>query len=678
MAALVGLKRVGAFFFPERGVLLRVPYLVVTTAAVIAGSLIALTPPLERAEWDVYDLYSRRIVRHADPAPSVVVVAIDEPSFAEVGLPWPWPRALHATLVDRLVEGGARTIAFDILFDVPSGSPEDDRALAAAIRRAGNVVLANDQAAIEDRSYALTQWTDPIPVLAREAVSLGVIRIPYDDDGVLRRTPFMTEGRPAMPAAIAAREPGFTLPSDPERPRLIAFNGPPRQGIVTVSYYQALDARASLPADIFRNKHVLIGRSLAATTIDEQPDHFTTPMAARMAGAEIHATIVDDLLRRRFVADPVRNRALLFAFCLACGGLVGLAAFRLGPMAAAVAALAVIGVLFGAGYVSLARGVRLPVVAPAATIATVYALTAAYRFGLVTRERRLIKRAFQHYVAPAIVEQMLNDPSKLKLGGDEYDVTVLFSDLEGFTTLSERLSPAELTAHLSRYFKTMLDVLLAERGTLDKLIGDAIMVYFGAPIRDDRHPVQACRAALAMQRRMLDVNAWRTAQGLPPLKMRIGINSGRAVAGNMGTETIFNYTILGDCVNLASRLEGVNKEYGTLILAGEDTWTRLNGAFEGREVDWIRVQGKERPVAIYELAAEAGALDEKRRAAFALFASALDLYRAGRWRDARAGFERVLEADPDDGPARTFAARCAQHIVSPPESWEGVHTMRTK
>jgi adenylate cyclase len=290
----------------------------------------------------------------------------------------------------------------------------------------------------------------------------------------------------------------------------------------------------------------------------------------------------------------------------------------------------------------------------------------------------MIKRAFQHYVATAIVEQMLNDPSKLKLGGEEYEVTVLFSDLEGFTTLSEHLTPAQLSAHLGGYFKEMLDVLLPQHGTLDKLIGDAIMMYFGCPIPDQRHAFEACRGALAMQERMISLNAQWGRESLPRLRTRIGINTGIAVAGNMGTSTIFNYTILGDCVNLASRLEGVNKEYGTLTILGEDTWTLVREEFDTRELDWIRVKGKNRPVAIYELVSEAGRIDARRREVFKRFAEGLQLYREQRWTEAASAFDRALQLDSDDGPSRVFADRCGYYRAHAPEIWDGVHAMRFK
>jgi adenylate cyclase len=311
-------------------------------------------------------------------------------------------------------------------------------------------------------------------------------------------------------------------------------------------------------------------------------------------------------------------------------------------------------------------------------VAATYALTAAYRYGLATRERRMIKRAFQHYVAPAIVEQMLNDPSKLTLGGEEYEVTVLFTDLEGFTTLSEHLTPSQLSAHLGEYFKEMLDVLLPQRGTLDKLIGDAIMMYFGCPIRDPRHAADACRGALAMQQRMQVLNERWGRKALPRLRTRIGINTGVAVAGNMGTDRIFNYTIIGDCVNLASRLEGVNKEYGTGTIIGEDTWTLVREQFVTRELDWIRVKGKSRPVAIYELVAEAGAASMRQQEVLARFANGLQLYRAQQWAGAAAAFAGALQLDPEDRPSRVFTDRCEYYRTHAPEAWDGVHVMHVK
>jgi adenylate cyclase len=676
MAPLVA--RVRTFLVPEPGALRAAPFAAVAGVGMVLGALLALSQPGQRAEWVLYDRFMRGAAADAAPAPGIVVVAIDEPSFAEIGLRWPWPRSLHAALIDQLVEGGARSIALDILFDVPAARPEDDDALADAVRRAGTVVLASDQAVVADRRYEVRQWTDPIPALASAAAATGVIRIPYDADYVLRRAWLWIEGRPSLALAVATREPGFTPPETSDAPRLFRFNGLPRQGVLTVSYYQALDRLGLLPEDIFRNKHVLVGRSLAATTIDEQTDHYTTPVAARMAGVEVHATIVDALLRQRLIRDPVGDPGLLGVLLMLSGAAIALVVYRLGPALSLVAVLGGATMIVGIGYLLLAQGVRVPAAGPAIVLVSVYGVTTAYRFALVVRERRMLKRAFQHYVSPAIIERLLADPSRLRLGGDEYDVTVLFSDLEGFTTLSEHLAPAELSAHLGQYFKEMLDVALPQHGTLDKLIGDAIMMYFGCPIPDARHAEQACRAALAMQQRMVDLNARWTTRGLPSLRMRIGLNSGPAVAGNMGTDTIFNYTVIGDSVNLASRLEGANREYGTQIIIGEDTWMRVRQVFVTRELDWIRVKGKTRPVAVYELIGEAGVLHHPLHDLFARYSEGLACYREGRWAAACAAFEDALAVDPADGPSRIMIARCREYVERAPDRWDGVHVMSSK
>lgn len=671
-------QRLRAFFLPERGVVLPGPYALVALAGIGLGVLLALSNIGQRLEWQLYDQYLSRDAAGRAPAPDVVVVAIDELSFTEIGMAWPWPHSLHAALIDQLVAAGARSIAFDILFDVPPAAAEEDQVFATAIARAGNVILGADQAAIEDRSYAVTQWSEPVPALARAARAVGAVRIPIDPDGVLRRARVQVDGRPSLAAAIARQDPRFEAPSrlDPDAGQLFRFNGPPRQGIRTVSYYQALDAGNALPPGVFRGKHVLIGRSLAATTLDaHEADHFPTPVAVQMAGVEVHATITDALLRGRFVRDPIDSAVRYTALCAGAGAAAAAVLFFTGTAAASAILAVVVTALVAAGALALANGVRLPITGPSLTMIGAFVTTSAYRTALARRERRLIKRAFQHYVAPAIVERMLNDPSKLTLGGEQFDVTVLFSDLEGSTTLGERLTPAQLGAHLGEYFEAMLDVLLPQHGTLDKLIGDSIMMYFGCPLPDPEHAIRACRGALATERRMAALNDRWDRAGLPRLRTRIGINSGPVVAGNMGTSTIFNYTIIGDSVNLASRLEAANKEYGTTIIVGEETWRRTHARFEGRELDWIRVKGRSAPVAIYELAAEAGQLDEKRAEVFRQFAVGLDLYRARRWSEAAAAFRRALDQDPQDGPSLTFKGRCEAYQARPPHEWDGVHLM---
>jgi adenylate cyclase len=666
------------FFLPERGVLLPAPYAVIAAVGLAAGLAIAFLSVAQRAEWSIYDRMMTIATRDPQPPADIVVVAIDEPSFSELQTAWPWPRRMHAALIDALVKGGARTIAFDLVFDQPS-TPEDDQALADAVRRGGNVILASDRSVTTDRGYRLEQWVDPLPDLAGSAAAVAAVSTDRDPDNTIRRAPTHVDGRPRLGLASALRRPGFVPPPDPERVRLIRFLGPPRRGIVTVSYYQAVEP-GLLPAGMFRDKDVLVGLSLSASPDVELPDHFSTPVAVRMPGVEVHASELDSLLRQRFIADPFGSPLGAAGWAMAFGVLAALVCYYLSPQRAVVTfvASAVVGIVLA--YAALAfRDVRVPVVGPIVTAGGVLVSTAAYRFALGQRERRLIKRAFQHYLAPAIVQQLLDDPSRLKLGGEMKEVSVIFTDLEGFTSVAEHLTPEDLRARLSAYFKAMMDVLLAERATLDKFIGDAIMVYFGCPVPDPSHADQACRGALAMQRRLDALNREWSAAGTPGLRMRVGVNTGMVVAGNMGTDEIFNYTIIGDCVNLASRLEGVNKAYGTGIIIGEDTWTRVQLQFETRELDWIRVKGKAKPVAIYELLSEAGALPEQARATRDRFAAGLALYRSGRWREAIDAFHSALEQDPADPPSRVFLARCQHYAETPPqEPWDGVHVMTTK
>jgi adenylate cyclase len=665
-------------FLPARAIPQPLPSAVIAAIGLAAGLAFATLPIFQRVEWTLYDLTMRASTRNPHPPSDLVVVAIDEPSFSEIGLQWPWPRRLHASLIDALVRGGARTIVLDLVFDVPS-DPADDEALARAVRAAGNVVLASDRAATSDRAYSVQQWIEPLGPFAAGAAAVGAAGIEMDPDGVLRRTALTVDGRPTLALAAAMRQPGFILPGDPGSSRLIHFAGAPRLGILTVSYYQALEA-GLLPSGIFRNKIVLVGRSLASAAALEAADHFRTPVSPRMAGVEVHANLAHTLLRHSAIADPFGAYLPFAVLCVAVGAVAGVIFFRVPPSAGLAALVAVTAAETALAYIALARdNLRLPIVGPLLAATGVYATSTAYRFSLGQRERRQIKRAFQHYVAPAIVQQMLDDPSRLALDGEEYDLTVMFTDLEGFTTVAERLTPEQLRSKLSTYFTAMMDRLLAEHATLDKFIGDAIMVYFGCPVRDAAHPLQGCRAALSIQRRLAELNASWGPEGFPELRMRIGINTGVAVAGNMGTDAIFNFTIIGDCVNLASRLEGVNKEYGTFTLVGADTWSHVHDQFEGRELDWIRVKGKIHPIAIYELAAEAGALPPARRAVFDRFAEGLALYRHAQWHEAAAAFRGALEIDPQDGPSRVFVARCAGYAVDPPQGdWDGVHVMHTK
>ena len=615
-------------------------------AAIIAlaaafGMMLALSDQAQRLDWAVDDRFVRVAARRPTPPDHVVIVAIDEPSFSELQRPWPWPRRMHGALVDALARGGARTIVFDVVFDVPAVDPEDDRLFVEAVQRAGNVIVAADVSETTDRQYAVVQWAEPFIALAQAVAGTGAVKLPIDPDGVVRRAGLAVEGRPGLAFAAARRVTTSGGSSDASSTRggdaaerLIGFRGPPRLGIRTVSYYQALEAERLLPANIFRDKTVFVGRSLQATVASDQADYFPTPLGL-MAGVEIHASLFDTLVTGRAPADPFASRTALLLLYAILASLTGWLCYKASPsIAGAVIAGAAIAAFVGAYALRAHDLLRLPIVSPLIVCATIFVVSTAYRYALGTRERRMITRAFEHYVAPAIVKQMLEDPSKLSLAGEEYDTTIIFTDLEGFSALAERVAPGEVRAHLSRYLTAMTDCLLAEHGTLDRFIGDAILGYFGCPVRDASHPAQACRAALVMQRRMRELNAEWEAAGLPRLRMRMGLNTGRVVAGNMGTDTVFHYTIIGDAVNLASRLESVNKIYGTDMLAGEETRRLAGDGFVWREIDRVKVKGRATAATIYTLIGQAGDAREPdtAREAGKHYAAGLASYRAREWK----------------------------------------------
>jgi adenylate cyclase len=614
-------------------------------------------------------------------APGIVIVAIDELSFQEIGIQWPWPRNLHSALIGSLYNAGAHTIAFDLIFDRESPDPADDFFLIEIVREAGNVILAADCEKIMDQAYAVTQWIYPFPELEEAAQSTGVIRLPIDPDGSIRKVPMSFEGRPGFALAAALTREDFTPPQNLSKQRLISFNGPPREGIKTVSYYQALNPDDFLPEGIFSDKIVLVGLSLAsAPELGEAADHYPTPVSRLMAGVEIHANLLDSILRNRFINNPFDSFTLTALICVVIALAMAPAFYRIGAFGGLLITLGASLVLFFGGFFLIAGlYFKIPVFHMIITIGSVFLFTYLYRFVLGITERRLILGAFKHYLAPAIVDRVLSDPSQLHLGGAKYEVTILFTDLAGFTTISEKLNPDQLQRLLTEYFDEMMEILSSENATLDKFIGDAIMVYFGCPVFDPEHPAQACRGAIKMQKRLVELNEKWNAQGIPEIKMRVGINTGEVVAGNMGTEKIFNFTILGDSVNLASRLEGVNKQYGSRTIISEFTRAHIGNLFELRDLDLIRVKGKKEPVAIYELSGFYGELPKGKESVFRLYEEGLNFYRQMQWDQAIAIFQRALSIDENDGPASTLLKRCYDYKKTPPPSnWEGIYTMQTK
>jgi adenylate cyclase len=301
-----------------------------------------------------------------------------------------------------------------------------------------------------------------------------------------------------------------------------------------------------------------------------------------------------------------------------------------------------------------------------------------YKYFTEERSKKELRQTFSKYVSPQIVEEVLKDPKNLELGGRKEHVTVFFSDVRGFTTISEKLDPRALSDLLNSYLTPMTDLVFKNKGTLDKYMGDAIMAFFGAPISMKDHAKWAARCALQHLEKLEELRAEYRKQGLPDIDIGIGLNTGEASVGNMGSQTVRNYTVMGDTVNLASRLEGINKTYGTRIIVSEFTYAEIKDTFFCREVDWVRVKGKNQPVKIFELVCE-GQPEAQRAAGLKHFQAAYELYHAMKFQEAIAEFEKAVAANPSDETAKIYIERCQEYIAEPPHAdWDGVYVMKTK
>ncbi|MDD4092019.1 MAG: adenylate/guanylate cyclase domain-containing protein [Smithellaceae bacterium] len=463
----------------------------------------------------------------------------------------------------------------------------------------------------------------------------------------------------------------IVVPTDESGQLLINYMGPPQ----TFPHYSIADILADrLPKDTFSGKIVLVG----ATAIGIY-DLRVTPFSSTFPGVEIHANVIDNILHQNFLIHSSVTRFIDVCAIILFGLILGLLIPRLRPLTGMVAAfLMIVAFVVINFFVFFSFNTWLNLIYPLITMATIYLGITIYHYFKEEREKKKIRGAFQYYLTSSVINEMLKDPDKLKLGGDKKDLTVLFSDIRGFTTISEKLTPEALVALLNEYLTTMTNQVFHHDGLLDKYMGDAIMAVFGAPLDQPDHALRASRTALAMMEELHKLQEKWKAEGRPVFDIGVGLNSGDMVVGNMGSEMRFDYTVMGDMVNLGSRLEGINKEYGTNIIISEFTYEKVKDAMCCRELDGVRVKGKLKPVKIYELLGE-----KKNEAAFKDllegFARGLALYREAKWDEAIAAFEGVLALRPGDYPSKMYVERCKNLKENPPpEPWDGVFVMTKK
>ncbi len=384
------------------------------------------------------------------------------------------------------------------------------------------------------------------------------------------------------------------IPTDDQGQMSINYRGPWRS-FDYLSVKTLLEGDEKVPE--LDDAIVLIGTS-AVGLLDLQ----TTPFSRILPGVEIHANIIDNLLS----ADPLRydiftEIGITISLILIGGLLLGLLLACSGPLSGALGAFLIILLAISGNYLVLFRqGTLVGLTYPLLTILLICLVVTLANYLLVARQKQFIQGAFGHYLSPQVVAQLLRDPNQLSLAGEQRELSVLFCDIRNFTSISEGMDSAELTSLMNRYLTEMCRVITAGRGMIDKFIGDAIMAIWGAPLEDPAHPLQAVRSALEMQERTAELRKQWLAEGLPEIRVGIGINTGLMRVGNFGSEELFDYTVIGDQVNLASRLEGLNRIYGSSILIGEHTWRLVKEEVACRPIDLVRVKGRNRPVEIYE------------------------------------------------------------------------------
>jgi adenylate cyclase len=669
--------------------------------------------PLEWKSWDA------RVQLLADPSRAdadIVLLAVDQSSLdiyeKEQGLGWPWPRQIYAPLLDFLKAGGAKAVFFDLMLtEASTFGIDDDRLLAEAMTRSGKVLLPfflsheeKEAAPAAEEVLARSAWPRepalssgvagtvpparsvslPVDELAAAAVKMGNVQFVPDGDSVYRRLPlvFRYGGRllPALPLAVAEFiSEGVDLrkvPLDPSGNMILHFFGP-RGTYQTLSIGAIINSQARIEEGLepqvqpreFAGKTVIVGTT-AAGLLDFRP----TPFGGVYPGMEILATALDNIVHgdaiRQAPAAVTWVLVLVFALLAGMGTSMLKKTGHLAALGLSLPALAAAGSLLAAR-----AGVWVEFVAPAFAALSAFIVAALLGYGVEGRQRRFIKNAFRFYLSPQVIERVLDNPSLLQLGGERREITAFFSDVAGFTSISEGLSPEDLVGLLNAYLSEMTDIILDLGGTLDKYEGDAIIAFWNAPLDLPDHALRACRAALRCQLRLAECREdFRRRYG-HEVRMRVGINSGPAVVGNMGSERRFDYTAMGDTMNLASRLEGAGKVYGVSTLVGEETERRVRDEILAREVDVIRVVGKKQPIRVFELLGEKGAVPAEEMERTARFGRALETYRARRFSEAAALFD-ALAGDP---VAAVYAGRARQSAASPPpDDWDGVFELDKK
>jgi adenylate cyclase len=590
------------------------------------------------------------------PLNTIVIIAIDDKSLQEIGR-WPWNREVFAETITKLDK--AKTIGIDVAFFEES---EEDAILGSVLSEKIIIPIEFTSFAKEDGKIIGKRMLKPVPELHK--AKTGYVNIVTDKDGVTRAVNMDISDEHANFAYVAYKHYwGKKLEELPNR-FLVNFVGKPG----SFRYYSLTDVyNERIASSEFADKLVLIG----ATSPDMHDDYFVpTSKGKAMPGVEIHANIIQTLINKDFLKEQSKWSVVLLMLIVSL--LISLIIYRFRiKITTIIAPIILIAYLFLAIY-AFEYGVIMNLVFVPLAIVSTYTFEVVYLYSAEKKEREKTMGAFSKYVSPAVVDELMKDPEKLKLGGARKEITVFFSDIRGFTTISEKLSPEKLVHILNEYLTAMTDIVMKHQGVVDKYIGDAIMAFWGAPMKQPNHAEMACSTSVDMIKKLDELQKKWAAEKFPEINIGIGLNTGHAVIGNMGSYERFDYTAMGDTINLGSRLEGLTKAYGVNIIASESTKKAVKGKFIFRKLDLVRVKGKNKPITIYELVCRA---NEKHDAdKIKAYETGLKLYLERKWDEAAKEFEKTK-----DFAAKEFIKRCKEFKKNPPpKEWDGVWVMKTK
>ena len=717
-------------------------FIIATVATLLVSSLFA-SGLLQRLEWLSYDWRMEKTQATSAASPTVAVVLIDDASLKAlepIAGRWPWPRSIYADLLDFIALGQPQAVLFDVTFseralntDGTPGLNEEDQRLAEATEQYpfvyhatrllldptddGNTHQLNQPlpAAFPERlsidarlkahasgftGISNNSYYTPFPELLAVTAGIGVVDVNSDADGVYRRARLMHRYGDALypslsvtawldsvkPKAVSfannsAQFDNVRIPLDTNEQYLVKYFN--RYNTYSVSGLLASmkmiqDGELSHllvdPAE-FKDKIVFIGASAAGLE-----DLKNTPVDARLPGVFVHASIAANILSNDFLQPLNTWVTYLSIFLFATVTSLWVMLVRLHSVRFIAPGVAAIAATYASLY-AFEHNWVVELIPPLLSLMLAWLGAVATLVFTESREKRKFRRMMGQYLSPAVLASVLQNRdghASAEIGSRER-VTVLFSDIRSFTEMSEQLPPEQVVDILNHYFSAMTDAIFAHEGTIDKFIGDAIMAFWGAPLRIEDHALKATRAALAMQERLIDVNKWLNEKNLPPLSIGIGLHTGEVILGNIGSEHKLDYTIIGDNVNLGSRTEGLTKTYGCTLLVTEPTYTDLKGTVPCRLVDLVRVKGKTQPVRVYAPLLDPSASSSEQTQEANLLASRADTafqhYLARDWVNALHGLDQL----PNDGPAQLLRERIEHYMThTPPPEWDGVFTMATK